>query len=255
MTHPHTSISKGTFSLASGFSVGSCAPQDPGPCAHTSVDLAGGLTHPRVEPSLSNPPLGLCPSLYTAGHWLGIRDSDIHLKVGAHFQGNHQQDCCAHLRWAPLSCALLTPWALAWALAEPPVLRTPMVPKGKSAGPIHKLLLLNHRSFSFSKKQGHKWLAGILLTEVWASDWIPHSLGIEREKRPPRASTASSVRNSRRCLCLLTAYPYVCAGTDRQTHGYRPTDTHRHKTHTLVHPDTQLYSPADTLEMACHKEL
>lgn len=47
--------------------------------------------------------------------------------------------------------------------------------------PIHGLLLLNDLSFSFSKKQGHKWLVGILPTEVWASDWIPHRLGAEWE--------------------------------------------------------------------------
>lgn len=66
-----------------------------------------------------------------------------------------------------------------------------MVLKGESARPIHRLLLLNDLSFSFSKKQGHKWLAGILLTAVWESDWIPHRLGIEREIRglPERAQS------------------------------------------------------------------
>lgn len=58
-----------------------------------------------------------------------------------------------------------------------------MVLKGKSVRPIHRLLLLNHSNFSFSKKQRHKWLAGILLTKVWASDWIPHRLGTEWEIR------------------------------------------------------------------------
>lgn len=58
-----------------------------------------------------------------------------------------------------------------------------MVLEGRSARPIHRLLLLNDSSFSFSKKQGHKRLAGILLTAVWESDWIPHRLGIEWEIR------------------------------------------------------------------------
>ena len=52
---------------------------------------------------------------------------------------------------------------------------SPWVPRGDSARPIHRLLHLNDLSFSFSKKQGHKWLVGILPTEVWASDWIPQT--------------------------------------------------------------------------------
>lgn len=49
--------------------------------------------------------------------------------------------------------------------------------KGKSGGPIHRLPLLNDWSFSFSKKLEYKWLVGILQTEAWASDWIPHRPG------------------------------------------------------------------------------
>ena len=52
---------------------------------------------------------------------------------------------------------------------------SPWVPRGDPARPIHRLLHLNDSSFSFSKKQGHKWLVGILPIEVWASDWIPQT--------------------------------------------------------------------------------
>lgn len=52
---------------------------------------------------------------------------------------------------------------------------SPWVPRGDSARLIHRLLHFNDLSFSFSKKQGHKWLVGILATEVWASDWIPQT--------------------------------------------------------------------------------
>lgn len=100
--------------------------------------------------------------------------------------------------------------------------------------------------FPFSKKQGHKWLAGILLTEVWASDWIPPRLGTEREIGGPLGSrTTSSVRNagqSPACDC-----PPVRTRThadDTQTHAdtrhTQPGLTHRGtRRQTQTHPGPQ----------------
>lgn len=134
-------------------------------------------------------------------------------------------------------------------LAGPPVLRGHPRSGEADRRTVHRPLLLNGSRFSFSTKQGHKWLAGILLTEVWASDSSPPRPGTEQELEASWGAQ-SSVRNARQRPCLLPAC--LCAHgqthrltgiqrrTDTLTHSYTPADTHP-QTHRLTqaHRDTQ----------------
>lgn len=103
-------------------------------------------------------------------------------------------------------------------------------PERQTCRTFHKLLLLNDSRLSFSTKQGHKWLAGILLTEVWASDSRPPRPGTEQELEASWGAQ-SSVRSTRQRPCLLPA----CLCEDRQTH--RLTGIQR-CTNTLSHLNT-----------------
>lgn len=115
---------------------------------------------------------------------------------------------------------------------------SPRVPRGKSARPIHRLLRLNDSSFSFSKKQGQKWLVGILPTEVWASDWIPHRLGAGREIGGSETEHSVTCQDLRQRPCLLTAY--LCVHVHTLSHP----DTHTH-TCRCTHIQTQTHSHTD----------
>lgn len=128
------------------------------------------------------------------------------------------------------------------------------------------------RVFHFSKKQGHKWLAGILLTEVWASDWIPPRLGTEREIRGLLGEQHSVICQECKAAALPADCPPVHALTPpdptlTQTHGThshtsharsyrhtetdtdtpRPTQQQVRQTDTETPTETQTHSPAGTL--------